>query len=276
MSLVAVLIVSHRAAPDARERLSLAQCCAVLGRYPVKLVLPAEIDPAPYLEVAPGLEVTSVHPDWLSSHRMHSHLMVSSLLYRRFRRYRYLLIHELDSLVLRDELLAWCARGYDYIGAPWFEGYGTPTSKRLLGAGNGGFSLRRVSTHRTLSRLMELRRLPATRHAARGTLSTLASLLWHTTPTRRQGLYGPDLLEDGFWCRAVKERVPGYRVASPQLALRFGFEVWPRRMLELAGGRLPFGCHGWWREDPAFWAEVLERHIAPEARPYLDAALAEA
>ena len=44
---------------------------------------------------------------------------------------------------------------------------------------------------------------------------------------------------------------------APERALDFAFEVAPRRMLELNGHRLPFGCHAWERCDRAFWAEQL-------------------
>jgi small ligand-binding sensory domain FIST len=27
----------------------------------------------------------------------------------------------MDCLVFSDQLLAWCNRGYDYVGAPWFK-----------------------------------------------------------------------------------------------------------------------------------------------------------
>jgi hypothetical protein len=37
-------------------------------------------------------------------------------------------------------------KGYDYIGAPWFEGFdkGSPDDDILAIAGNGGFSLRNI------------------------------------------------------------------------------------------------------------------------------------
>ena len=47
--------------------------------------------------------------------------------------------------MLRDALDEWCAAGYDFIGAPWLICADTPhiTAEKV---GNGGFSLRRVSS----------------------------------------------------------------------------------------------------------------------------------
>ena len=42
--------------------------------------------------------------------------MVSPLFYLNFKKYRYLLIYQLDALVFRDELLEWCSKEIDYIG----------------------------------------------------------------------------------------------------------------------------------------------------------------
>ena len=41
---------------------------------------------------------------------------------------------------VRDELLDWCNKNYDYIGAPWVK---KERDNILLKTGNGGFSLRK-------------------------------------------------------------------------------------------------------------------------------------
>ena len=74
--------------------------------------------------------------------------MLSSEFYRRFSKFEYILIYQLDAFVFKDQLNYWCKKGYDYIGAPWFEGFHlTKTGVNIIGVGNGGFSLRRVKTH---------------------------------------------------------------------------------------------------------------------------------
>src|ERR1044071_9510110 len=79
---------------------------------------------------------------------------MSEPFYRAFEEYDYILIYQLDCLVFSNALEAWCHKGYDYIGAPWFERWHQLRSERSaypdeivegFGAvGNGGFSLRNV------------------------------------------------------------------------------------------------------------------------------------
>ena len=51
----------------------------------------------------------------------YNRLMMSEQFYRAFEGYEYILIYQLDCLVFSNALEEWCRKGYDYIGAPWFE-----------------------------------------------------------------------------------------------------------------------------------------------------------
>jgi hypothetical protein len=53
----------------------------------------------------------------------------------------------------------------------------------------------------------------------------------------------------------VPAAYPFFRVPTPEQALSFAFEVAPRRLYEMNGRQLPFGCHAWERCDRAFWVE---------------------
>jgi len=48
------------------------------------------------------------------------------------------------------------------------------------------------------------------------------------------------------------------RAASPSLALSFSFQVNPRLLYEVNSRRLPFGCHGGFKYDLAFWEPFIE------------------
>jgi hypothetical protein len=167
----------------------------------------------------------------------YSRLLLSRELYERFGAYEYVLLHQLDALVLRDELADWCARGLDYVGAPWF-----PTADvdfvNEPAVGNGGFSLRRVDA------FLEVLSVPGVeREAARWVKGKSRS------PFEKH--------EDLFWSFEAARYRPEFRIASVEEALGFAFEVEPRRAFELAGRRLPFGAHAWARYDRAFWEPYL-------------------
>lgn len=235
--------------PD--EELSLGRALEVLARYDHYLVAPRGLDLSVYQALfqryGKTLRVRWFDRRCFGSLQAYCRLLNTGSFYRAFRNYEFLLIYQLDCYVFRDELLDWCRRGYDYIGAPWFRRYdhAAPTDE-MIGMGNGGLSLRRVPAARRA-----LRRY----HLARA---------WYATVGR---LYRPfraadwnqhrEAQEDRFWCEALGPRVPYFRLPTPEQAIPFSFEVNPRRLYELNGQRLPFGCHAWRRYDPEFWQPFI-------------------
>src|SRR5437667_4055647 len=144
---VVILVFAHKPMPEWYEAIGLEQCFRVLGRHPVRMVCPIGLDVSAYRRIAPALEVDFIPSRWLANVRAYNRLKILPFLYRRYSGYEYMLTYELDAFVFKDELEYWCEKGWDYIGAPWFEGYdhATPSSP-LIGVGNSGFSLRRIST----------------------------------------------------------------------------------------------------------------------------------
>jgi hypothetical protein len=99
------------------------------------------------------IHVVRFDPDFFRNTTTYSALLISAGFYAAFASYDFILIHQLDVFVFRDELADWCARGYDYIGAPWFDvdWFGEvrdawPPATRDNVVGNGGFSLRRCAS----------------------------------------------------------------------------------------------------------------------------------
>ena len=103
-----VIIVVPIYRPELREteRMSLLQLQRVLGDYPRVFLAPASLS---FDFGALG------YFDGLSGY---SCLMLSDEFYARFADYQYVLIYQLDAFVFQDTLRAFCALGYDYIGAP--------------------------------------------------------------------------------------------------------------------------------------------------------------
>lgn len=78
------------------------------------------------------------HENYFKSIDGYNKLMLSPSFYKAFSNYEYILIYQLDAWVFKDELQHWCNQKYDYIGAPIYQ------NNKLIGIGNGGFSLRKV------------------------------------------------------------------------------------------------------------------------------------
>lgn len=252
MERVVVLIFAHRPDPDARERESFRQCCRVLGAHPLRLVCPRGMDLAVYRALHPGLAADGIDPAWFRSVRDYNLLKTLPWLYRRYAGYEFMLTHELDAFVFRDELLLWCDQGWDYIGAPWFEGYyDCREDSPVLGVGNSGFSLRRI---RTLERAATAARWREWRSPRR--------LLGNLRRVVRGGRFHDPLArvlphEDVYWCRVVAPRVRGFRIAPYEVARRFAFEANAPRLFRECGGQLPFGCHKPHHLHPDFWKTYI-------------------
>ncbi len=196
------------------------------------------------VETPPRFAVRRVPARYLRDPVTYSRLLLSPGFYETFAGYEYLLVYQLDALVFSDELLGWCAKGYDYVGAPWLPGPDAPFVDEPR-VGNGGFSLRRVGAFLDVLRT-PLSRRRRVEHYARRWLEGKSD-----SPFRGH--------EDLFWSFEAQRFAPRFSIAPVAEALRFAFEVEPRRAFELAGGKLPFGCHAWARYDRAFW----EPHLLP-------------
>jgi hypothetical protein len=241
----AVVIPIYKPTFDRFESISLEQCLRVLGGHQIIFCAPESLD----VETPSADTIILRFPDSnFSDIKGYNRLLLTRQFYAQFGSFDYILIHQLDSFVFRDDLLRWCSEGYDFIGAPWL-GLVWPNSMRLrwrmplrvlmrrllLGepdrsVGNGGFSLRKVSTF----------------------LSVLDRL----------GRWARDWPhnEDQFWSLLVPNMIPSFRIPSKQVALDFAFEVEPRRCYEMNDRNLPFGCHAWLRYDPVFWRPFVQQH----------------
>lgn len=263
-----VVIPLYRPDLSPAEVFSVERTLEVLAGYPVVAICPSHLARAASKIIGaarrPG--VVAFEAADFASVGAYNALLMSRRFYRAFAGFEFILVVQTDALVLSDELEGWCARGYSYVGAPWFEGFVTPTEPlKLLGVGNGGFSLRKVADFRRV--LARPRYVPNT--------LTLVPGRWRDAEAWREFLKDrfkfaynvPGLLprvnEDAFWGVLVPRRVSFFTVPTPEQAIAFAFEAAPAYLYHLNGDRLPFGCHAWERYDRAFWARVLgERGVA--------------
>ena len=246
---VAVAVPVYRPALEPDEEVSLRHLRAHLGRYDTYLVAPEGL----------GLPLDLPAKRFaFASHRDYSDLLLSAAFYEAFAGYDHLLVHQLDCLVLSDELDAWCERGFDYVGAPWVR-RGPDGRPCFAGVGNGGLSLRRVETFlRVLelaARPFERVRLAATQAAAAA--RRFAVRLPRVRTAARAALGARYRYEDKFWSNEAPRLLPEFRIPRAEVAVAFAFETEPRFCLEQNGGRLPFGVHRWAFHDRGLWEPYL-------------------
>lgn len=211
-----------------------------------------------------NVKFISLSKRWFTSIENYNQLKISKYFYKIFLKYDYLLTYELDSFVFTNQLSYWCELGYDYIGAPWFDGYlFGKVSEIPAGVGNSGFSLRR--TKKCYDILSKFKTLPPFKYSnfkipfvkrssprlfmMKVKLFNFLSIFWKDTYI--QNLY--TINEDIFWCDIVANSNANFKIAPFEEAYKFSFEVNPKLLYHLNNEQLPFGCHAWTKYDSDFW-----------------------
>lgn len=263
---VAVVVPIYRDQLSEFEEISLRSIVSVLGEYPLVFVKPQTLKLERVGRLFPGLSEENFADDYFKNIHAYNTLMLSPQFYERFQEYQYILIAQLDTFIFRDELHQWCAKGYDYIGAPWVvrDFYRHPFMRlcsaikrcycRLSGkpnsqitgnkVGNGGLSLRKVESH-----------ICATRQ--------LNAVVDQYLSYEKHHLFN----EDVFF--AIEPNRHGLQFRYPELgeALQFSFDKHPAYCYKKTGGRLPFGCHAWSKKRMLkFWKNIILKSEQTEER----------
>ena len=248
------------------EWVSLRHIEHFLGQYDRYFLAPEGMQ----ADHSPGFRMQHFPPEYFGSAVAHNSLLLKRRFYQAFRNYRFILICHLDALVLSDQLADWCARDWDYIGAPWFPCQHTRWMERWgrsWGVGNGGFSLRKVeaflqvlgSKHRDMEPDEYWRNYISNKPRYVRFTSFWRRWLKHLGIFNnvRWSLYRHRVAEDLFWSFEAVRFDPSFRVAPVEEALKFAWETEPTRCFNMTGGVIPFGCHAWPRYERSFWIPYM-------------------
>jgi hypothetical protein len=230
-----IIIPIYKSSLTSNELLSLNLAYNVLGKHPIDFLVPRSLETDFLHSKYPKCTFTYFDDEHFQSIDSYNRLLLSNYFYEQFLDYEYILIYQLDCLVLADKLFYWCDKGHDYVGAPWIE-IPPKTKKRLFEfrrvlinkVGNGGFSLRKTRTMYRYSFILKL----------------LPSFLLRN--------------EDIYFGVIIPFFNPFYKIASFKDSLSFSFELNPKKSLELNKGKLPFGVHAWEKYNKDFWMKVLD------------------
>lgn len=262
--LVCVVIPVYKTELSASEQLSFNRCIDVLGAHPIVMVTPESLSIDKFIKRHSRLLQERFSENFFSSVQGYNRLLLSDQFYARFEAYEFMLIYQLDAFVFSDQLLYWCSQGYDYIGAPWIPNNKAYSLKRRLrtsihrrlyrvinkkqrhsnvahdgqlhyAAGNGGFSLRRISKMRSA-----LRALPVKAEAYRN--ATL-------TPWGEDTFFSVEA--NRYWNRL--------KIPKAKIAARFSWESNPKTAARICEVDLPFGCHAWDSLHADEWRPIFRR-----------------
>lgn len=259
---VVVVIPIHSQNPSDLELISFQQCFKVLHKHDIKVIAPEGLSLVEYRKVVKDFDVIFIDKIWQSSIEMYNKLKVSQFFYHLFMNYQYLLTYELDAFVFKDDLLFWCNKGYDFIGAPWFVGYNKPTDE-FLGVGNSGFSLRNINSFKRAIRQIYLREssnyLFGTSNKFLMKMSVVLTFFLRFIGENDTIQKASHINEDLFVSKVMSKKVKGFNLAPIEEARQFSFEVNPRLLYGMNGNKLPMGCHAWWQYDLNFWKPFITK-----------------
>jgi Protein of unknown function (DUF5672) len=272
--MVAVVTPIAKLPLSAEEEISLRHLREYLGRFD-RYIIGAERLPKEFSDFA----LRPFAARHFAGRFGYNRLLLMEEFYRAFAEYEYILIYQLDCLVFASNLEEWCKKGWDYAGAPWLKDTEDP-SKGFSAVGNGGLSLRRVQSALEVLTSKELLEDPKTRGLRTGDRSRIVYERLEAAPRlKRMVVAGKTFLhgwgyhnnvrwltrkmardkshEDFFWAYEARKVVKDFRIPEVREALEFSFELAPRYCFEMNSGRLPFGCHAWFRYDREFWEPFL-------------------
>ncbi|RVU01802.1 hypothetical protein EOD41_07540 [Mucilaginibacter limnophilus] len=257
---VAVLIPFYKGTLTHLELVALQQCFSVLSTYPIIAVKPQSL-------ILPETSYTfnsivSFPDDYFTSVESYNRLMLSAEFYSAFLKYDYVLIHQLDAFVFRDEIVKWCGKDIDYVGAPWLLPRRPLVSKAYIKAQLKYYQYKYFTKHiKGITELAQLEKRVGNgglslRKVAR--LFELCSIMQPQIDIYNKNT-GHGFNEDVFWSIEVKRH--GYRFNIPPFkeALQFAFEIAPERARLLNNGELPFACHAW-DINIDYWRPIFKQY----------------
>jgi hypothetical protein len=274
---ICVVIPIYKEALNEFEVQSVLQCITILSDYSIYFVCPKGLNIDFYKEKFIGI-ANFIYFDKIFFEDLvgYNRLLLSVGFYKAFDQYKYLLIHQTDCYVFRDELLDWAKKGNDYIGGIWFERFiGNPQlGAKLWEAGNGGLSLRNIPSMKKLlsskTPIKNIQQLIVEKKKLykSGKINFFKQLfLLPLNIFGYQNNYNylaekHSLNEDVFFIEAyLKYKM--LEIPAVEDAIRFSWDRCPAFLYEKTG-QLPFACHAWFREDfpyegnKEFWSKHIK------------------
>ena len=225
-----IVVPVYKVVPDELEQLSLKQLDNIINNtIKISLIAPSTINEDEYLKLFVKSEVDIINFDnsYFTSLESYSRLCLEYKFYKTFDEYEYMLMYQPDCWIFRNEILEWCDKGYDYVGAPIYSaGSNWPSLLRSNHpmVGNGGLSLRKMS-----------------------------KMLFITNPDeyvhkKYNDIWSTITYEDMFICDMVAHdiyiNIPDYRIAE-----KFSIDFLPNDPARLnpMGAHRVFVCYKFWK-----------------------------
>jgi hypothetical protein len=257
-----VVFPTHIIRNDNYSKIALLKARQFLSQFRLVILIPESID----WEIE-GFETIKFPDSCFGTIQKYNQLKLSLNLYKKFSNHTHMLIYQFDALVFKNELEYWCQREFDYIGASWYPekikkyvGFHWPYAK--IGCGNGGLSLRKLSTFISHIENRITIKNAIFKNIKKGKFKN-AFLIWiyQKHLDIKNYVQHESLNEDVYFGIFAPMFDDTFSVATPEEGNLFSFEYDPNFLLEKTKNKIPFGCHAWHRFPDAFkfWSLILEK-----------------
>ena len=186
------------------EKKSLDNTINKVGNNDIILIIPNSLNHETY-ENLKVKKIICLNDSCFLSLKTYNNMMLCTEFYEIFKAYEYMLIAQLDAWIFGNKLNYFCDLGYDYIGCLHY----TPWTAELVN-GNGGFSLRKVSSFIEASKNI------------------------------KKDLNNKWDWEDILYSYWYKDKM---NIAPFEVSLKFGWQQEPENCYIMNNKELPFGCH---------------------------------
>lgn len=268
----AVVVPVYREKLDAEELISVRQLKKVIKNKNIIIICPCGLKISNELICFNKIEFPK---EYFNDINGYNNLMLSTGFYKAFIDYKSILIYQLDCLIYRNELQKWMKKNYSYVAPPWFAKFWNDPELGLWKVGNGGFSLRKISSAiKVLDTKVPRGTMNAAVERAKNSyIDPLNTSNHYRLQSQRsvqndtdfvsveEDLRDYPLNEDLFWSFEAPLIDPSFKIPSAQEALGFAFEKCPKWCFEKNMNTLPMGCHAWFKEDREFWEGFLSKDL---------------
>jgi hypothetical protein len=258
MKMVRIVIPLYKTDFDSNEKMSLQRSLSVLKNHAFSIVCPDDLNVSSIEHMFEGLDydIRRFDPIFFKGISGYNQLMLSQVFYQSFYDCKYILICQTDVFVFSDQLLFWCEKDYDYIGAPWIASPQHALNKILFlignffrkkkksqhhffKVGNGGFSLRKVETMQRI-------------------VTQLRDKIDFFLLNKDERQY---YQEDVFISIYAPLQIPEIKIPECVEAMGFAIDRKPHLAYAMNDYKLPFACHGFNKPKVRkFWEPILSKH----------------
>ena len=268
----AIVIPIYKDHPSNMELSALIQCAGILKKYDLCFITHRLVNFSAYKIInkcRANYKFEYFDKDCFSSIQSYSKLCLNPDLYKRFETYDYMFLFQLDGWIFKDELEYWCNQNFDYIGAPWFEGYENANEKSrfITPSGNGGVFLRKIDKFivccSKLSKIQNMRYYNF-EHFKTYYKGHYNQIRYYFAKSNSVKANISNANEDYIVVNFFNKLDKTFKVAPPEIALRFSFENLPARLYEMNDKLLPFSCHAWERYGKDFYKDFINKDINNE------------